>query len=58
MKTRTKIAIVLALILLIAGGIAFAQSTGNGDQKPPFNLDQNYPGSYGGCCGGGGCGRW
>lgn len=64
MSTRTKIAAVIAaLVLLIAGGIAFAQSTGNdGQQRPPFNLDRNqgpYNGGYGGggCCGGGGW-RW
>jgi uncharacterized membrane protein len=63
MNTKTKILVALAVILLIAGGIAFAQSAGNGDQKPPFNQGQNYPGpcggGYGGACyGGGACGRW
>jgi hypothetical protein len=54
MNTKAKIAVVVAVVLLIAGGIAFAQSTGNGNQG------QNYPGpcygggGYGGCCGG----RW
>jgi hypothetical protein len=60
MNTRTKIAAIATVILLIVGGIVFAQSTGNGDQKPPFDLDENYPrppyggNGCGGCCGG----RW
>jgi len=58
MAKKTKIAVIAALILLIVGGLAFAQSTGNGRQRAPFNLDRNMPGPYGG--GGGGCcgGRW
>jgi len=57
MTSKMKIAAIAAIILLIAGGIAFAQSSGNGGQKPPFNLDENYPRPYGGCGGGygGGC---
>jgi len=48
-----KIAVIAAFILLIAAGIVFAQqSPGNGERKPPFNLDENYPRPYGG----GGCG--
>jgi hypothetical protein len=64
MNTRAKIAAIAAVVLLIVGGIVFAQTSGNGSgQKPPFNLDENYPGPYGGGCGGGyggGCcgGRW
>ncbi|MDR2716783.1 MAG: hypothetical protein LBB89_01775 [Treponema sp.] len=57
MNTRIKIAVIAAVILLITGGIVFAQSTGNGGRKPPYNLDENYPRPYsgcGGCCGG----RW
>jgi hypothetical protein len=67
MNTKTKIAAIVAVVLLIiAGGIVFAQSSGNGNQKPPYNLDENYPGPYGPCgdggygggYGGGCCGRW
>jgi hypothetical protein len=59
MNTKTKIAVIAAVILLIAGGITFAQSTGNGGQRQPFNLDENYPRPYGGGCGGCcGGGRW
>jgi hypothetical protein len=61
MTTKTKIAVIAAVILLITGGIVFAQSTGNGGQKPPFDLDENYPRPYGGNGGCGGCcgdGRW
>jgi hypothetical protein len=62
MNTRTKIAVIAAVILLVAGGIVFAQSSGNDGQRwPPFNLDENYPRPYGGGYGGcGGCcgGRW
>jgi len=65
MTTKMKIAAIAAVILLAAGGIAFAQSSGDGRQRPPFNLDENYPypyggGGYGGGRYGGGCcgGRW
>jgi hypothetical protein len=60
MNTKIKIVVIAALFLLIAGGLAFTQSTGGSGQKPPFNLDEQYPGPYGGCCGGccGGYGRW
>jgi len=61
MGKKTKIAVIAAVILLVTGGIAFAQSSGNGRQRPPFNLDQNYPrpNGGGGCGGCGGCGgRW
>jgi hypothetical protein len=58
MNTKIKIAVIAALVLLIAGGVVFAQSTGNdGQRRPPYNLDENYPRPYGGgggCCGGGG----
>jgi hypothetical protein len=43
MNRRTKIAAIVALVLLIEGGVAFAQSNG---QRPPFNLDDQYPGPY------------
>jgi hypothetical protein len=65
MNTGIKIAAIIALVLLIAGGVAFAQSTGDSGQRPPFNLDEQYPGPYGGggcgsggCCSGGMGGRW
>jgi len=60
MTVKMKIAAIAAIILLIAGGIVYAQSNDNGGRKPPFNLDDNYPrpnggnGNCGGCCGG----RW
>lgn len=57
MTKKMKIAAIAAVILLIAAGIVFAQNNGNGERKPPFNLDENYPRPNGGCGGCGG-GRW
>ncbi|MDR0474084.1 MAG: hypothetical protein LBH43_10490 [Treponema sp.] len=64
MNKKMKIAAIVALVLLIAGVFAFAQSTGDSGQRPPYNLDEQYlpsgggyGGGCGGCCGGMG-GRW
>jgi hypothetical protein len=58
MTTKMKVAVIAAVILLVMGGAVFAQSSGNGGQRPPFNLDQNYPRPYGGGCGGCCGGSW
>ena len=63
MNKKTKVAVIAAVVLLLAGVFAFAQNDGKNEQKPPFTLGGPGSGNGRGCGGGnggGGCcgGSW